>query len=254
VRLKVSDLDFSYSDKQVLKNVSLELYSGEILGIIGPNGSGKSTFLKCINRILQPQTGEILLKGNRINNFSRKELARNIGYVPQSDNRKFPSTVFDTILMGRKPYINWKPKPKDLNIVTGIIDMLELDDIAMRDVNELSGGQRQKVMIGRALAQEPEIMLLDEPTSDLDLKHQLETLNVIEEQAKQGISAIIAIHDLSLAARYSDKVVMLRDGEIFTAGGVEVLTPENIEAVYGVKVSVREHFGRTLVVPEEPIA
>lgn len=254
MRLEIEGLEFSYQQEDVLKNIELKLDEGEILGIIGPNGSGKSTLLKCINGILKPDRGDIWLNGKDLAEFSSNEMAQNIGYVPQKENRKFPATVFDTILMGRKPYISWKPTEKDLTIVSEIIDMLYLDSISMRDVNRLSGGQRQKVMIGRALAQQPKVMLLDEPTSDLDLKHQLEVLNVVKDQVIQGISAMIAIHDLSLAGRYCDKVVMLDQGRIFDAGGLEILTPKNIESVYDVKVSVKEHYGRRLVVPEEPIA
>ncbi|MCK8827173.1 ABC transporter ATP-binding protein [Natroniella acetigena] len=254
MKLEVEGLEFSYQQEKVLENIELKVDAGQILGIIGPNGSGKSTLLKCINGILEPDTGEIWLNGNNLAEFSRNELAQNIGYVPQKENRKFPANVFDTVLLGRKPYISWKPTEEDLTIVAEIIDMLCLESISMRDVNCLSGGQRQKVMIGRALAQQPEVMLLDEPTSELDLKHQLEVLNVVKAQVAHGVSAIMAIHDLSLAGRYCDKVVMLDNGQIFDAGGLEILTPKNIESVYDVKVSIKDHRGSKLVIPEEPIA
>ncbi len=250
MELKISDLAFSYEDKLVLKDVGLTVEQGEILSIIGPNGSGKSTLIKCINRILQPQTGKLILQQQNIKNFTPRELACYLGYVPQHEDRKFPATVFDVVLLGRKPYIDWKPKEEDLKMVSDIISRLDLEPLAMRDVNKLSGGQLQKVIIGRALAQDPEIILLDEPTSSLDLKHQLEVLELIKTETSRGISAVKAIHDLSLAARFSDKFVMLKEGRVYAAGGPEILTPANIEDVYGVKVSIINHQGQTVVVPQ----
>ncbi len=255
MKLTVEGIDFSYEKNQkVLEDIELSLNRKEVLGVVGPNGSGKSTLLKCLNGILNSQNGDILIKGENLDNLNRRDIAKKIGYVPQRSNESFPSTVFDTILMGRKPYIGLKPSSEDLDIVTKVIKMLGLEKFSMKNTNELSGGQRQKVLIGRALAQEPEILLLDEPTSDLDLKHQLEVLNVVERQVKEGISAIIAIHDLNLAERYSDRIVMLREGEVYASGGTEIFSRKNIESVYDVKVSLKDHFGRSLVVPEEPAA
>lgn len=155
--------------------------------------------------------------------------------------------------MGRKPHGGWKPGEEDLEAASKIIDRLDLSNISMRNITEISGGQRQKVLIARALAQDPEVLLLDEPTSSLDLRHQLEVLNLIREQTKMGISAVMAMHDLNLAARYSNKIVMLNNGKIFAAGGKEVLTPKNVESVYGIKVTIGEKLGRPVIIPEEPI-
>lgn len=251
MKLEVKGVDFSYDTTPVLKDVSLALESGNLLAILGPNGSGKTTLLKCINRILKPQKGHILLDGKDLRDFGREEIARNLGYVSQRETQSFPSTVFDTVLMGRKPYINWRPGPKDLEVVSETLQVLNLEDLAMKEINRLSGGERQKVMVARALAQEPAVLLLDEPTRNLDLKHQLEVLDIVKKQVtERGISCLMAIHDLNLAARYSDKIVILHDGEIFATGGLEVLTPENIEPVYGVKVRVSEDGGNLLVIPE----
>ena len=252
--IKVEELNFSYGEgPNVLKNVSFQLHKNEVLGVVGPNGSGKSTLLKSINGILKVNSGTIKLNGQSIQNLSRNEIAKIIGYVPQNEEKEFPSTVFDTILLGRRPYITWKPTSKDLKIVSDIIDLLDLRELSMRDVNQLSGGQKQKVMVGRSLAQEPDILLLDEPTSDLDLRHQLEVLKIIEDQVSNEKSAILAIHDLNLASRFCDKILILDDGEVYDFGGTEVLSRENIESVYGVKVTIKSHLGRSLVVPEEPI-
>ena len=252
MKLKIDNIKFSYNSTPVLDRVTLKIGCGEVLAIVGPNGSGKSTLLKCIDQILQPQSGAIMIDNNSIRDYKKEEIAQKLGYVPQGNGSSFPTTVFDTILLGRKPHIRWAPTSKDLKIVSKVIDKLDLEDLVLRDINELSGGQRQKVIIGRALAQEPSILLLDEPTSNLDLKHQLEVLKLVRDQADHGVSAIIAIHDLNLALRYSDKIVMLDKGKVFAAGGLEVLTPENIESVYDVKVRVIKASGRLLVIPEEP--
>nr|AGF93374.1 iron(III) ABC transporter, ATP-binding protein [uncultured organism] len=253
MKLEIKNLDFSYNGKQVLKNINFELKQGEILSLIGPNGSGKTTLLKCVNKILKPKSGKIKLNDKNIDEFSLSEIAKKIGYVPQTENNNFSTRVFDTILMGRKPYIKWKPAAEDLNIVENVIQKLNLEELALRDINELSGGQKQKVLIGRVLAQEPQIILLDEPTSDLDLKHQLEILNLIKDLSRQHISIIIAIHDLSLAQRYSDKFILLNEGKVHAAGGEEVLSQNNLEPVYGVEISIKDHSNRKLIIPETPL-
>lgn len=253
MKLKIDSIEFSYNGRKVLDNVIMELREGEILGLIGPNGSGKSTLLKCINNILEPETGKVFLNDRDLHHLGRNAIARNIGYVPQQETRTFPATVFETVLMGRKPYISWRASAADLEIVSRILKMLKLEDFTDRSLNELSGGERQKVIIGRALAQKPSVLLLDEPTSNLDLKHQLEIMNLIKLQTENGISSIIAIHDLSLAGRYCDKIVLLNEGKIHAAGGLEVLSCENIEPVYGVKVSINRSSDKIMVVPEAPL-
>ena len=252
MKIEVNGLQYSYNSKPVLQDVSLQLEAGSILGIVGPNGSGKSTLIKCLDCILKPQKGSILIDGEEINGMKMNELAKKMGYVPQGESSKFPVTVFDAILMGRKPYLNWKPSPKDLKRVSDIISLLHLEDISMREIGATSGGERQKVIIARALAQEPDIILFDEPTSSLDLRHQLEVLNIIKEQAQSGITSIVAIHDLNMASRYCDKFIMLKEGVIYAAGGPEILHTENIEPVYRVKVSVLNNQGKMVIVPVCP--
>jgi len=254
VKLEVRDVTFEYESEAVLDGVTLEVDTGEILGLVGPNGSGKSTLLQCINRILEPRGGVVFVDDAATDGMSRNELARRFGYVPQEGDNAFPTTVFDTILLGRKPYIRWRPTDADRELVTHIIEILGLDEYALRDVTELSGGQRQQVVIGRALAQEAAVLLLDEPTSSLDVKHQLEVMNVIRDQVDRGITAVVAMHDLNLAARYCDKLAMLYDRHVFAAGTPDILTPENIRAVYDVEVTVLHHDGRRLVVPEDPVS
>ena len=253
MKIEIADLEFSYDSIPVLKNLNFRIDDGETVAIIGPNASGKTTLLKCINGILKPNKGSIVIDGDKLNKMKRNDIAKKMGHVPQAGGGKFPTTVFDTVLMGRRPSGGWKPGEKDLRKASEVIGKLDLRDIAMRDIGEISGGQHQKVLIARALAQDPEILLLDEPTSSLDLRHQLEVLNIIKEQMRNGISTVMAIHDLNLAVRFSDKILMLNEGKIFAAGGKEILTPDSIESVYGVKASVEERSGDLFIIPEEPV-
>ncbi len=252
MKLDIGGLKFSYNSTPVLEDVNFKLGEGETLSIIGPNASGKTTLLKCINRVLEPQKGTILIDGEELDDLGKEDIARKIGHVPQAGEEGFPTTVFDTILMGRKPHGGWKPGEEDLEGASEVIEKLGLRHIAMRNIGEISGGQRQKVLIARALAQEPEVLLLDEPTSSLDLRHQLEVLDLVKEETDDGISVVMAMHDLNLTLRYSEKIVMLNGGRIFAAGGEEVLTPENIESVYGVKVDITQESGRPMIIPERP--
>jgi iron complex transport system ATP-binding protein len=240
LKLTIKKLSFKYDGVQVLKDVNLEVKLGEMLSIVGPNGSGKSTLLKCINRILKTQQNTVLIDGEDTSKLKLKELSKIMGYVPQSSTNTFPFTVFDIVLMGRKPYIHWSLSERDTEIVAEMLDYLGIGNLAMRHFNELSGGEQQKVIIARALAQQPQFLLLDEPTSSLDIKHQLEILCILKSLAKTShCSVIVAMHDLNLASRFSDRMLMLKKGGIFTDGTPDtVLTEQNIESVYGVKTQV----------------
>ncbi|PVX23038.1 MAG: ABC transporter ATP-binding protein [Candidatus Bathyarchaeum sp.] len=243
MKLAVNNVTFSYGSSLSLDNVSLELHESEILGIIGPNGSGKSTLLKCLNKILKPKNGKILLNRQEVNKMNRLEIAKHIGYVPQSSVMPQALTVFEIILMGRRPHIAWQSSQKDAQKTWHVLEMLGIEHLALRNFNELSGGEQQKALIARSLVQEAKILLLDEPTSNLDIKHQLEVMELSKELVtKQKLSVVIAIHDLNLASRYSHKIVMMKKGKIFAAGNASsVLTPENIQSVYGVEVTINYH-------------
>jgi iron complex transport system ATP-binding protein len=259
MKLKVNGLEFGYTSMPVLADVCLELAQSEMLGVVGPNGAGKSTLIRCINRILNPQSGRILLDENDIKKMDRMELARKMGYIPQTASQTFPTTVFDAILMGRRPHIGWRSSEEDHEKVLDVLELLDIEDLAMRDIKELSGGQQQRVFIARALAQEPEVLLLDEPTSNLDIRHQLEVMEIIKDLVvKEGISAIMAIHDLNLASKYTDRVLIMKEGRIFDAGSPSnVLTTENIRSVYGVEAEVISRVdsngGRPYIVPIRPL-
>lgn len=247
--LSVQGLDFKYPSHSVLKDVSFSLGKGECLAVLGTNGAGKSTLLKCLNRILKPQKGSVIIEKDDVKGLSSIELAKKIAYVSQS-NQSFRSTVFDTVLIGRKPYIKWDATKEDLDIVNKAIEMLELEEYSLRYIDELSGGEFQKVLIARALTQEPKVLMLDEPTSSLDLKNQLEVINIIKKVViSKNISAVVTIHDLNLALRFADKFILLKDGEIFAAGGIEIMTMENIEHVYSVPVRVEQFNNIPVVIP-----
>jgi len=255
VRLKVKNVEFSYASVPILKDICIELAASEMLGVVGPNGAGKSTLLRCIDRILKPQRGSILLDEREIKKMNMLELAKKLGYIPQSTSQVFPATVFDTVLLGRRPHVGWRSGEKDRKKVLKALQMLKIEKFAMRDINELSGGQQQKVFIARALTQEQDVLLFDEPTSNLDIKHQLEVMDIIKSIVREkGIAAIMAIHDLNLASRYADRIIMMNGGTIFDAGdAVSVLTPENIKRVYGVEAEVNNNHGRPYIVPIRPV-
>lgn len=255
MKLKVKDVEFGYQSVPVLKDVCFELAQSEMLGIVGPNGAGKSTLIRCIDRILKPRKGSILLDERDIKEMRGMELAKKLGYIPQSGRQSFPATVFDVVLMGRRPHIGWRSNEKDNEKVLDVLQMLKIEYLAMRDINEISGGQQQKVFIARALVQEPDVLLLDEPTSNLDIKHQLDVMDAIKKLVREKeISAIMAIHDLNLGSRYSDRIIMMNGGTIVSAGNPSsVLNAENIKHVYGVEAFVRDELGRPYIVPVRPI-
>jgi iron complex transport system ATP-binding protein len=239
VSISIKDLSFAYRHANVLENLTIDVGKGEIVGLVGPNGSGKTTLIKCIDHILKPK-GSILIGGNEIGSMTIPEVARHIGYVPQTSSPVPSSTVFDVVLMGRRCYMGWRVGDEDVDSVTEILRRFNLDDMALRDFNTLSGGQKQKILIARALCQNPEVLLLDEPTSNLDLKHQLEALQHIRELVeKTNISVVMSIHDLNLASRFADRLVMLKEGEIVAVGPpASLITPCIIRDVYGVEAKV----------------
>ncbi len=250
VKIEIQNLEFRYNGITVLKNINENIDKGEFVGVVGPNGSGKSTLLRCLDCILKPHHGQIFLNGKNIRKLSRNALAGQIAYVPQKESNTFPSTVFDTVLMGRKPHINWMPMKNDLETASKVIEMLDLTDIAFKDINQLSGGQRQRVFIARALAQQPEVLLLDEPTANLDLRHQMEVMNILKSLTNKDITIIIAIHDLNMALQYCNKLIMLKGGEIFAKGAKDIITTDTIEKLYDIKVNIIKENGRIFIIPE----
>ena len=238
--LDIQNLFFKYKKKLVLKDITLSLNKGEILSVIGINGSGKTTLLKCIVNIIKPTRGSVLINGRDSSKISRLERAKYISYLPQNIPFKFPITVFDVILMGRMPYIKWKPSERDINATSKIIKSMNFEDIALKNFDHLSGGQKQKVLLARLFVQNTDCLILDEPTSSLDLKYQIQIMEMIKDLVKtQKKSAVIAIHDLNMAARYSNKIIMLNLGKVFCFDSpAKVLTEKNIKTVYKVQTII----------------
>ncbi len=247
--LDVENIMFSYPGRAVLQGISFQMEKGDCVAILGTNGTGKSTLLKCLNRILKPQGGVVSIDCQDVRQLSDRELAQKIGYVAQS-HEMLRSTVFDSVLLGRKPYIRWNATEEDIAIVHETLQQLGLEPYALRYTDELSGGELQKVVIARALVQEPAILLLDEPTSNLDMKNQLDTIGVIQKIIKQkDISVVVTMHDLNLALRFANRFLLMKDGEVFAAGGEEIITQENIRKVYGVDVVIESLCGYPTVIP-----
>lgn len=247
--LSVAGIRFSYNSVPILRGVSFALDKGHILGVLGINGAGKSTLLKCINRVLKPKGGQVMLSGKDMSRMSRNEIARHLGYVPQKYSDEM-LTVFDTVLLGRKPYIEWAATEQDLSVVERVIKLMNLEHLALRPANQLSGGEMQKVILARALAQEPAVLLLDEPTSNLDLKNQLQFMNLVTKAVREhGLSAIVCLHDINLAFRFVDHFLMLKDGTVHTLAPKERITSDIIQEVYGVEVILRRVRDHTVVIP-----
>jgi len=247
--LSVDKIRFFYNSHPVLDNVSFDVKEGSVLAVLGVNGAGKSTLLRCLNRILTPQSGSVFLGKEDLHRLPQNTIARKMGYVPQSHN---PSqlTVYESILLGRRPHMGWTVSKADYAVVEQTLQRMGLSELALRTVSDLSGGEVQKVMIARALAQEPRILLLDEPTSNLDLKNQIEVMGLIRSAIEsQGIIAIVAIHDLNLALRFADRFLFIRDRRVHGIADHDTLDAAMIEQVYGLRVSMQEVSGHRVVVP-----
>ena len=247
--LSVTDLDFAYNGTKVLRDVEFDLEGGELMAILGPNGVGKTTLLKCINAIHAPCAGKVLVEDRDVLRMCPDEIALGIGYVAQR-NETARLTVFDAVLMGRKPHIVWRVGEEDLKMVDSALKRLHMSHLALRYIDCLSGGELQKVAIARALVQEPHLMLLDEPTSSLDLKSQVDILTMLRRVVDEHrIAAIMTMHDLNTALRYADKVLFLKDGRIHSTGPACEVTSEVVEEVYGLPVQIHTVQGHPLVVP-----
>lgn len=239
--LEGKKLSFRYRNSPTLfENVHFQVNSGEILAIMGPNGAGKSTLLKCINRIHAPAEGMILYRGRDVYTLSRRDVGRIFGYVPQDIGGGLGISVVESIMLGRTPHIRVHASEKDKDIVFSMIAQMGLETHAFRNLNELSGGERQRVFLARALVQEPEVLLLDEPTSNLDIRYQLETLDLVRKIVdERSLCAIMIIHDLSLAYRYSDRVLMMRQrSESMEGRKEEIISDRTVRNVYQVFAQV----------------
>lgn len=243
--LEIKDLEFGYSEDLVIKGVSLNIEKGKFVSIIGPNGSGKSTLLKTINHLYNPTKGCILIDGVDISNIKKRDLAKKVALVPQDTAVDYDFTVEEIVLMGRHPYKGrfQKESEGDYKIINEAMEMTNTLHLKKRLITEVSGGERQRVIIAKALAQKASIILLDEPTSHLDINHQMDILNLLKKLNKeQGTTIILVIHDINLAARYSDEIILINKGRLSAIGNPEeVITSDNIESIYNLKVAIEKN-------------
>jgi iron complex transport system ATP-binding protein len=251
--LSLVDLRFGYNKTHpsVLHSLSLDIPPGSVTAILGPNGTGKTTLLHVILGLLAPQAGTISIDGNRQSSYTRRQMSRLIGLVPQSEYIPFEFSVLEFVLMGRAPYLGPfdMPSERDRQVALNALQIIGLDHLADRPTPSLSGGERQLAMVARALAQKPRVLLLDEPTSHLDLSNRDRILNVLKRLVKDGVTVIFTTHDPNLAAAMADHIVMMRKGAILAAGPTATtLTSENLGKTYGIPVQVVQFEGRPFIV------
>jgi iron complex transport system ATP-binding protein len=243
--LIVQKINVEYDGRVVLSDVSIELRENEIIALLGPNGAGKTTLIRALNRAVTTASGEIVLDSRPVREYSRREIARLIAVVAQENETKFPVTVLEFVLAGRFVHgtaFGWETD-NDMAIARKALQECDLTDFADRLMNELSGGERQRVVLARAMATEAKILLLDEPTANLDLAHQVMMFRLVRERCRSAnASAVVITHDLNLAAEFADRVLLLKGGRVQAIGApAEVLTTENIDSAFGVKVLLDEN-------------
>ena len=250
--IQVKNISYHYKGgPELLKNVSFDMEEGSVLAILGNNGVGKSTLLKCFNHILTPDAGQVLLEGENLLTMSSREVAKRVAFVSQSvpDTQM---TVHDVVMLGRRPYMKWGFTEDDHVIVHNAMDRLGVGAMRGRFLNQLSGGEKQKVMLARAMAQQPKLMLLDEPTSALDIQNQYQVLRIVRDICRtDGLAAVVVIHDLNLALRFCDRFLLLKDGQVYRHGDRSILDSEALREVYGVNAKIVEIEGRHMVLVEE---
>ncbi len=249
--LTVNNLKFKYKSTKILEDISFAIPRGKITVILGPNGVGKTTLLKCLNKILIPSNGQVLVKDKSLKAMNIQQIAREISYVAQY-NEAGKITVLDAVLMGRYPHIRFTATKQDLKKVGSVLEQLNLTHMTLKNLYELSGGELQQVAIARALVQETDILLLDEPTSSLDLKNQTRILSLVRHIVRDhNLAVIMTMHDLNSALRYADRYICLKNHTVFGAGEINKISPNLLTEVYGLPVEIIHHKGYPLVVPVE---
>lgn len=251
MKIELKDVSFGYNKGEpILHDISLELEGPGLVCIIGPNGVGKSTLVKCITKIQKPTEGDVLINGKSIMDMSTKEISKIVGYVPPFSEDFFSMTVIDTILIGRHNKQKWRTTKEDLDMVQRVMKLVGVENLSMRAFNQLSAGQHQKVVIARGLIEETEILVLDEPTSNLDVRHQVYIIELLRALAHASNIMILMIsHDLNLASKYADKLILMSQPGIVKAVGTseEIITKQNIEDVYQVECDIIDNHGRPSV-------
>ncbi len=247
--ISTEGISFAYdADHLVLDELSLLVEEGKLTGILGNNGAGKSTLLYCLNRVLRPKSGVVRFDEDDIASFKRNELAQKVALVAQRSATS-NLTVFDFVLLGRRPYMSFRAQEEDLRIVSDVISQLGLESLVLRNVDVLSGGEFQKVLLARALVQQTHYLLLDEPTNNLDPRNQIEVMQTIRRIVDENdITAVAVMHDLNLSLRYCDNLIFLKDCRIAAAGSTEIATAELVEKIYGITVDIIEIGNKRVVV------
>lgn len=254
--LEVRGVQADYGDHSVLKGVDLNVLPGQVLAIIGPNGAGKTTLVRAISGVIPIKSGEILVNGQNLRSLSAVARARLMAVVPQARQLPLDFSVHQTVAVGRTPYLGWFGLAglSDEKIVLQAMNLTQVIQLGDRRIGELSGGEQQRVLLARALAQKAPLLLMDEPTTHLDLQHQVSLLNLVRELAvEQNLAVLLILHDLNLASLYADRVLLMVDGVVFAEGTPgEVITSENLAAVYKIPVQVISHpdYGTPLVLPD----
>ncbi len=245
MRIRTEGVSFAYdAATPALRGVDLEVDDGQSLALVGPNGSGKSTLLKILSGVLRPDGGAVLLDGTPLRALSARQIARRVGMVEQERSMGFDFTVREVVAMGRIPHRGRfaRESAADRSAIDRAMDLSDVLRLGQRSIRAVSGGERQRVYLAMALAQRPDVLLLDEPTTHLDLRHQVQFMEIVRERARDGIAVLIAIHDLTLAAQASDRIALLREGQIVVAGAPDkVLTRSNVRRVFDVEALVGRH-------------
>lgn len=252
MRMELKNVSFAYKSSQtpVLHDIDLVLEEPGLYCIVGPNGVGKSTMVKCMNRILKPTSGQVLLNDVDIQDMKLKEIAEHIGYVPVQTQDVFSMPVIDAILLGRQKANKWKTTDEDLEIAARVMKMMGIQDLAMRGFNHLSAGQHQKVAIARGLVQQPEMLILDEPTANLDVKHQVYVSELLRAMAiEENMIVLMISHDLNIAAKYAHKIIVMEHGTVVDVGtSKDIITEDLVARVYEVECKIEDDEGRPHVV------
>lgn len=244
VKIEAKNLCYGYGNHLVLKGMSASFEPGQFTAIMGQNGSGKTTLIRCMSKGLNGYKGQILLDGHELTSYSLDTLAHKIAFVPQGQDTVFGATVFETILLGRLPFMTWAASDDDFKKVDQVIDQLKLSHLAHKSIHTISGGERQKVYIARAIAQDTPIIILDEPITYLDLKHQLEIMQILRNLSLSGVNVIMVVHDINLALRYCTNHIFIKDGHILDPSEPNQITESLIEEVFDVlmkKISIGDH-------------
>lgn len=251
-KVEINELTFYYGKTKILNNLNFSIDKGTICGLLGPNGSGKTTLLKCINKLIEPVSGFVKINGKDIKNMKQKDIAKEVSSVPQQINVIFPYRVLDLVVMGKTPYLkDWEtPNQEDYEDAMDVLESINIRHLADRKFNELSGGEKQMVLIARAIFQKAYVMLLDEPTAHLDYKNQFLVLDTIKEVSRnKDLIIIITLHDPNLAMHYCDELVMLKKGELISKGKtLDVLHSKNLSEIYDMEICTDLTKGGTSVV------